>query len=124
MPLINSNKFVASMTSGHTSVSTGPTDICKTPAPPAPAPVPMPYPNIATLVPPGPGYATKTFTMGSPMYTKKSKTAMSNGDQPGVAMGIMSNKIMGMCEVTMACNDVEAEGGAIVRTADSTDSNN
>lgn len=123
MPLINSNKFVASVSSGHTAVSCGPTDVCKTPAPPAPAPVPIPYPNIAVSATMGPGYTTKTLVMGTPMWTKKGKTAISNGDQPGVALGITSNKIMGMCQITMACNDVDAEGGGLVRTLDSSDSN-
>lgn len=49
---------------------------------------------------PGPGYATKTMAMGTPMYTKKS-----------------------MCEVTMSATDVDAEGGGVVRTLDSTLSN-
>ncbi len=123
MPLISSSKMVASIASGHTAVSPGPTDVCKTPAPPAPAPVPMPYPNVAASATPGPGYTTKTLVIATPMWTKKGKSALSNGDQPGVAMGIMSSKVMGMCEITMCSNDVDAEGGGIVRTLDSGDSN-
>lgn len=123
MPLLSGMKLVASISSGHTSVSQGPNDICKTPAPPAPAPIPMPYPNIAMTATPGPGYTTKTLVMATPMYTKKSKTAISNGDQPGVAMGLISNKIMGMCEVTMSSNDVEAESGGVARAFDMTLSN-
>lgn len=123
MPLTSAKKFVASISSGHTLVSTGPNDICKTPAPPAPAPLPIPYPNIALTVTPGPGYTTKTLVLGTPMYTKKSKTAISNGDQPGVAMGLISNKIMGMAEVVMSSTDVKAEGGGVVRTLDKTLSN-
>jgi hypothetical protein len=123
MPLVSANKMVASVTSGHTMVSMGPNDICKTPAPPAPAPIPLPYPNIAMTVTPGPGYTTKTLVTATPMYTKKSKTAISNGNQPGVAMGLISNKIMGMCEVIMSSMDVKAEGGGVVRTLDKTISN-
>ncbi len=123
MPLVSSNKFVASISSGHMLISTGPNDICKTPAPPAPAPIPIPYPNIAMTATPGPGYTTKTLVMGTPMYTKKSKTAISNGDQPGVAMGLISNKIMGMCQAIMSSMDVKAEGGGVVRTMDTTLSN-
>lgn len=121
MPLISANKFVASISSGHVAVSMGPDDICKTPA--GPAIVPIPYPNIATTATPGPGYTTKTLVMGTPMYTKNSKIALSNGDQPGVAMGVISSKIMGMCEVVMASTDVKAEGGGVARTLDSTLSN-
>ncbi|HMA94027.1 MAG TPA: PAAR-like domain-containing protein [Polyangiaceae bacterium] len=123
MPLISAYKMVASITSGHQLISSGPNDICKTPAPPAPAPIPLPYPNIAMTVTPGPGYTTKTLVMGTPMYTKKSKTAISNGDQPGIAMGLISNKIMGMCQVVMSSMDVKAEGGGVVRTFDNTLSN-
>ncbi|AGP36440.1 DUF4150 domain-containing protein [Sorangium cellulosum] len=121
MPLLSANKLVASVSSGHTCVTTGPNDVCKTPTPGGP--VPMPYPNVAATLTPGPGYTTKTLVTGTPMYTKKSKTALSNGDQPGVAFGVLSNKIMGMCEVIMASTDVKAEGGGVVRTLDTTDTN-
>jgi hypothetical protein len=105
MPLINQNKFVASVASGHTSTSMGPTDICKTPTPP------------------GPGVCTKTLSIATPIYTKNSKIGLSNGDQPGVALGVVSNKIMGMVEMTMTSNDVDAEGGGVARTLDSTNAN-
>jgi hypothetical protein len=121
MPVINQNKFVASVSTGHTSVSTGPTDICKTPTPGGP--VPMPYPNVALSLTMGPGYTTKTLELATPMWTKKGKSALSNGDQPGVALGVVSNKIMGMCEIMMASNDVEAEGGGVSRTLDTSNSN-
>lgn len=123
MPLANQKKVCASISTVHTAVTPGPLDVCKTPAPPAPAPVPLPYPNVAVSSTPGPGYTTKTLSLGTPMWTKKGKTAISNGDQPGVALGIKSNKIMGMCEIIMASSDVFAEGGAVVRALDKSDSN-
>jgi hypothetical protein len=123
MPLISANKLVACVASAHVATSTGPNDVCKTPAPPAPAPIPLPYPNIALSTTMGPGYTTKTLSTATPMWTKKGKSALSNGDQPGVAMGLISNKIMGMCEITMASTDVEAEGGGVARTLDSCLSN-
>jgi hypothetical protein len=123
MPVTSQKKLIASIASAHTIVSSGPIDICKTPAPPAPAPVPLPYPNVAVTATPGPGYATKTLTLSTPAYTKKSKTAISNGDQPGVAMGIISSRIMGMCGPTMTSNDVEIETGGVVRALDSGESN-
>lgn len=121
MPITNQSKFVASASTGHTSVSTGPTDVCKTPTPGGP--VPMPYPNVALSITIGPGYTTKTLEFGTPMWTKKGKSAVSNGDQPGVALGVVSSKIMGMCEIVMASDDVDAEGGAVSRTLDTTNSN-
>ncbi len=123
MPLLSSKKFVAAVASGHQSVTAGPLDICKTPVPPAPAPVPLPYPNIAMSATMGPGYTTKTLVTATPMWTKKGKSALSNGDQPGVALGLLSGKIMGMCEITMSSTDVEAEGGGVARTLDSSNSN-
>ncbi|MBX3259817.1 MAG: DUF4150 domain-containing protein [Labilithrix sp.] len=120
MPLVSQMKMVASVSSGHTAIA--PADICKTPAPPAP-PIPVPYPNVALSATMGPGYATKTFAMGTPIWTSKGKSALSNGDQAGVAGGVMSSKIMGMCEIVMASPDVTAEGGGLVRTLDMSDSN-
>jgi hypothetical protein len=120
MPVVSQMKLVASVSSGHTAIA--PVDVCKTPAPPAP-PIPIPYPNIAMSATMGPGYATKTMVMGAPAWTKKGKTAISNGDQAGVAGGLMSSKIMGMCEVVMASPDVTIEGGGVVRTLDMSDSN-
>ncbi len=121
MPLVNQFKCVASVSSGHIAMSQGPNDVCKTPTPAGP--VPMPYPNIAMSATMGPGYATKTMAMGTPIWTKKGKSALSNGDQPGVAGGVVSSKIMGMCEITMASVDVLAEGGGVVRTLDMSLSN-
>lgn len=121
MPLLNQNKFVASVATVHTSVSLGPNDICKTPTPGGP--VPMPYPNIAVSTTMGPGYTTKTLVLATPMWTKSGKSALSNGDQPGALLGLVSNLIMGMCEIVMASSDVDAEGGAVARTLDSSNSN-
>jgi len=120
MPVLNQMKMVASVSSGHTAMA--PVDICKTPAPPAP-PIPIPYPNIALSATMGPGYATKTFAMGTPIWTKKGKSALSNGDNAGVAGGVMSSKFMGMCEIVLASMDVTAEGAGVVRTLDMTDQN-
>ncbi len=121
MPLINQNRLCASVASGHTAVAAGPLDMCKTPTPGGP--VPMPYPNVALSATMGPGYTTKTLMIATPMWTKKGKSALSNGDQPGVALGVVSNKIMGMCAITMSSNDVDAESGGVARTGDMGNSN-
>ena len=121
MPLFSAGKMVACVASGHTAVSQGPNDVCKTPTPGGP--IPLPYPNVALSATMGPGYTTKTLVMATPMWTKKGKSAVSNGDQPGVALGVVSNKIMGMCEITRASPDVTAEGGSVARTLDGTLSN-
>ncbi len=123
VPVISNHKLVVSISQTHNVVSSGPIDICKTPAPPAPAPVPLPYPNVAVSATPGPGYTTKTLVTATPSCTKKSKILLSNGDQPGVAMGIISNRIMGMAAATAASSDVFLESGAAVRTLDPGESN-
>ena len=116
MPLLNQNKMCASVASVHTSVASGPLDICKTPTPGGP--VPMPYPNVAVSSTMGPGYTTKTLSIATPMWTKKGKSALSNGDQPGVALGVVSNKIMGMVAILVSSTAVRAGGGGVVRTGD------
>ncbi len=123
MPLVSANKFVACVVSAHQSVSDGPTDMCKTPAPPAPVPPPLPYPNISMSSTPGAGFTTKTLSTATPMWTTNGETMLSNGDQPGVMMGLISSKIMAPAGIIMASNDVDAEGGGVVRTLDSSASN-
>jgi hypothetical protein len=74
-------------------VDTGFPDVCLTPAPPAPAPVPIPYPNIGmgpTEVP----AAYNVLFMYAPAHNLSSATAMSNGDNTGVSMGVASGTVM------------------------------
>lgn len=113
--------MVACVASAHTALTTGPTDACKTPTPGGP--VPMPYPNVAVSSTPGPGYTTKTLAISTPMWTKKSKVAVSNGDNPGVALGVVSSRVMGMDRAIMCSNDVKCEGGGVVRTLDKAGAN-
>jgi hypothetical protein len=120
MPVVANAMFVASVASGHTAMA--PVDVCKTPAPPLP-PIPIPYPNIAMSATMGPGYSTKTMATFTPIWTKKGQSALSNGDQAGLAGGLMSGMIMGMCALLMASFDVLAEGGGVGRTLDMSDSN-
>ena len=120
MPLLSANKMVACVSSVHTAMA--PVDVCLTPAPPAP-PIPIPYPNISMSAMMGPGFTTKTFALGTPIWTKNGKTALSNGDNAGVNGGVMSGRFMGMCEIVMASFDVKAEGGGVARTGDMSDGN-
>ena len=71
----------------------------------------MPYPNVGVTITGG-SYTTKTLALASPMWTKKGKIFISIGDQPGVALGVVSNKIMGFCKPSMCSNDVKGEGAA------------
>lgn len=69
-------------------------DVCKTPAPPAPAPIPIPYPNIA-MGPTSTGFVAKVLIMMGPAHNMGTVQPLTNGDQPGVAGGMISSKIMG-----------------------------
>jgi hypothetical protein len=73
-------------------VCQGMPDVCKTPAPPAP-PVPIPYPNIGQLA-----TAVKTSTkvkiVNMPAVIETSEIPMSQGDEAGVAGGVVSGKNM------------------------------
>jgi hypothetical protein len=84
---------------------TGFPDTCKTPTPGGP--VPIPYPNIAMSKDTMKGTTTVKCD-GNPINVKDSCFAMSNGDQAGAAMGVMSNKIMGKAEWMNYSMDVKA----------------
>lgn len=71
----------------------GTPDVCKTPAPPAP-PVPIPYPNIAQM-PTAMGFATKVKLSMGPALTLQSQVPMTQGDEAGVAGGVVSGMNMG-----------------------------
>lgn len=69
-------------------------DVCLTPAPPSPVPVPIPYPNIAmgmTSVP----NVFNILVGGMPVHNMGTVTPLSNGDNPGLAMGVASGLVMG-----------------------------
>ena len=92
-------------------------DVCKTPAPPAPSPVPIPYPNIAMTSDLTNGTTTVKVD-GSPVMVKSSKISMSTGDEPGVAQGVVSNKIKGQAQAILYSFDVKFEGQNVVRLTD------
>jgi hypothetical protein len=79
-------------------------DVCKTP----PGPVPVPYPNIAMLSD-GSG-SKKVKIQNKETLRKGDKIRMSSGDEAGVAMGVVSNKIKGEAELKMGWSKVKAEG--------------
>lgn len=69
-------------------------DVCKTLV--ALAVVPIPYPNIgmtATAIP----NVFNQFTMAMPDHNLMTTVPLTNGDQAGFLMGVVSNLIMGPC---------------------------
>lgn len=65
-------------------------DICKTP----PALIPIPYPNFA-LGPMGIPNAWNILLMGMPAHNLLTTIPMTNGDNPGLALGLISPSVMG-----------------------------
>ena len=69
-------------------------DVCLTPAPPSPVPVPIPYPNIAAG-PMGVPAAYNVLWSCTPAHNMGTIVPLSNGDNPGVALGVASALVMG-----------------------------
>ncbi len=110
--------YLCSIAKGKTLASP---DTCKTPAPPGP-PVPMPYVNTATPAMANP-VVTTVLVSGSPVLSKSSKIPMSNGDNAGVAGGVMSNSVMQEVCFTSASNKVTLKGKPAVRYLDQVKAN-
>ena len=90
-------------------------DVCKTPTPAGP--VPIPYPNIGKSADTSSGPTTVTTDGQMPM-TQDAKYMMSTGDEAGSALGVVSNKIKGVCEFMMYSFDVKFEGNNVCRMGD------
>lgn len=103
--------FPASTKGGGQCVLPGPTDVCKTPAPPAPVPPPMPYPNIVDVSKASKGTCSdKVKFSNQPAVTTKTEVPMSNGDEPGVAGGLVSGVNMKTMKFTTGSSTVKIEG--------------
>jgi hypothetical protein len=90
-------------------------DVCKTPSPAGP--IPIPYPNIAMSTDTAQG-TTKVKADGNPVCLQTSNFKMSTGDEAGVAMGVVSNKIKGKAEFVNYSFDTKFEGKAVPRAFD------
>ena len=66
-------------------------DVCLTPTP---APVPIPYPNIA-MGPMAVAFIPNILTMCMPNHNMGTTIPMTNGDNPGVSLGVASATVMG-----------------------------
>lgn len=94
-------------------------DVCKTPAPPAPAPIPIPYPNVA-LGPTAVSFVPTVLVMGGPAHNMGTSIPLSNGDQPGVAGGMVSSVIMGECKFLTGAFTILCHGKPFVRLTSAT----
>lgn len=98
--------FVSTMEGG---MNLGFPDVCKTPV--GPAVVPIPYPNISTGVMTDPGTTAMTvLTSGMPSLNQISQIMLSQGDDAGVLMGLVSELVMGPTEHLLGAPTVLFEG--------------
>jgi hypothetical protein len=67
-------------------------DVCKTPTPVGP--IPIPYPNMQMAIAAIPAQL-RHFLCFMPTHNLVTTKPLSLGDQPGVAMGIVSQMVMG-----------------------------
>ncbi|WP_419811096.1 DUF4150 domain-containing protein [Bacterioplanoides sp.] len=97
-------------------------DVCLTPV--GPAIVPIPYPNISMcMMAIPPTTAMKVLISGGPAHNLGTKIALSNGDQPGVAGGVMSKMIMGPTKYLMGSTATMMGGKPAARLTSMTGQN-
>jgi hypothetical protein len=115
MPVTASVNSLTVVHKGSNGVTMTFPDVCKTPTPAGP--IPIPYPNIAMSSNTADGSSTVKVD-GNPIMIKSSNYSMSSGDEPGAAMGVMSNKIKGKAYPKMYSFDVKADGENVYRQFD------
>ncbi len=91
----------------------GTPDVCKTPAPPAP-PVPVPYPNMGQLAS-AQQTSTKVKFFSAEVVTLKSKIPSSQGDEAGVAGGVVSGANMQEVAFKKGSSKVKVEGQPVIQ---------
>jgi len=91
-------------------------DVCLTPTP---APVPIPYPNIA-MGPMGVPAAYNILFMCAPAHNMGTSIPLSNGDNPGVALGVASGLVMGPSRPVTAAFTVLVDGMPATRLTSAT----
>ncbi|CDG96223.1 DUF4150 domain-containing protein [Xenorhabdus bovienii] len=94
-------------------------DICLTPCPLG-APVPMVYLNIAQGTNGICASTVNILFMGSPAHNMATMIAMTNGDNPGVNLGVASGTVMGPSRHTLGANSVLIKGSPATRLSSPT----
>jgi len=100
----------------------GAPDVCKTPAPPSPSPVPIPYPNMAQ-VPTATSTCDTVKVENMDVVVQTSTMSRSNGDEAGVAGGVVSGVFGDQVAYKQGSSKVLAGGKAIVMTTSVTTQN-
>lgn len=95
-------------------------DVCRTPV--GPAIVPIPYPNIAlsnTAIP----TQVKTCLMCMPAHNLATQKPLTNGDNAGIAMGMISNLDMGPAVAAMGSTNLFIGGMPAIKMTSPTKQN-
>ena len=95
-------------------------DVCLTPA--GPIPVPTPYPNIAQSMLTAPAAYT-VLTSVMPTLNQMSFGLLSNGDEAGALMGVVSHLIAGQTVYLLGCLTIMADGLPMQRLTSMTGQN-
>ena len=97
-------------------------DACLTPTPAGP--VPIPYPNISMSVTALPPTTAMTILVdATPSLNLMSEIPLSNGDEGGVNMGVVSGMIMGPTSYIMGSETLMLEGVPAVKLTSQTGQN-
>ena len=110
----------ASSLAGGMCVAMAP-DVCKVPAPPS-SPIPVPFPNmsqVAMVTNP----CTKVMIQNMPTVPEDGKMPMSEGDEGGVAGGVVSGTFMQQVAFKMGSSKVKVGGKALAILMSSTGHN-
>ena len=104
----------ASTNGGGQCATPGPTDVCKTPAPPAPF-VPLPYPNMAMPTQAkGDTCSKKVKILSKKTLVKGTEIPISTGDEAGTIGGMVSSRFKGPCQYKTGSGRVLVEGKKMV----------
>jgi len=95
-------------------------DVCLTPA--GPVPVPIPYPNTSETATTAPA-AYNILTDCMPTLNQLSFGLVSEGDEPGVEMGVVSHLESGQTEYIVGCITIFADGLPVQRLTSVTGQN-
>ncbi|MFC3147638.1 DUF4150 domain-containing protein [Piscinibacterium candidicorallinum] len=87
-------------------------DVCLTPTPAGP--VPIPYPNMAMGNMAIPNCPT-VLVMGMPIHNMATTIPMTNGDNPGVNLGVASGTVMGPSRHLTGSFTTIAQGAPVTR---------
>ncbi len=93
-------------------------DVCLTPV--GGVPTPIPYPNIAKGIEGISPSTSNILFVGSPAHNLATTIAMTNGDNAGVQLGVMSGMVMGPSRHVLGANSVLIKGSPATRLSSST----